>query len=113
MKELIFSFKMMDQQIFETLLNNLDLKTLAGMVVDLEAAQEAWRNDLAGAPSEPVKQQLIDILRIVTDRGIERAAAEQLDFEQLLDEARDERQPDDWLAERNRQNRENWYSDYK
>jgi len=113
MKGLIFSFEMMDQQLFETLLDNLDLKTLAGMVVDLEAAEEAWRYDLAGAPPEPVKQQLSGILRIVTERGIERAATKQLDFEQLLDEARDERQPDDWLAERNRQNRENWYSDYK
>jgi hypothetical protein len=104
---------MMDQQLFETLFNNLDLKTLAEIVVDLESAQEDWQYHVADAPPEPVKQQLIDILKIVTERGIERAAAEQLDFEQLLDEIRDERQPDDWMAERNRQTRENWYSDYQ
>jgi hypothetical protein len=112
MKALIFSFKMMNQQLFELLLNTLHLKTLAGMAVDLETVQEAWRDD-TDAPPEPAKQQLLDILKIVTERGIERAGVEQLDFEQLLEETREERQPDDWLAERNRQTQENWYSDYE
>jgi hypothetical protein len=45
--------------------------------------------------------------------GTARAKTEQLDFQELLEQVREAQQDDDWLAERNRQNRENWYKDYE
>lgn len=104
---------MMNEQLFTTLLNHLQLKTLAAIIVDLEEAQEAWQYYAGDAPPDTVRQDLMNIRELVAQLGTARAKTEQLDFPELLEQVREAQQDDDWLAERNRQNRENWYKDYE
>lgn len=95
------------------LLEILQPITLAHLVVDLEEAQDDWKYYPETAPGEEVRAALLaqlDNLRVV---GTKRAHAEGLDFALLLEQVREQRaQQTDFQAQRNRQSRDNWFSDY-
>lgn len=102
----------MNEALFDALLNNLHLQTLARILIDLEETQEEWRHN-AAAPPDSFQQDIKNILKAITEVGTARAEAERLEFQQFLEDVREERRQADWLAERNRRDRENWFKDYE
>jgi hypothetical protein len=103
----------MPNTLFENLLTVLTPTTLAALVVDVEEAQADWARFPAEAPDPSGQAALAPLPAELTRLGEERAAAEGLDFAALLEQARDARTGDEWLAERNRRTQQNWFSDYQ
>jgi hypothetical protein len=94
----------------EQLLNILQPETLANIVFDLEEAAEEWPLYPEEAPDAAAQQSLLTLRERLRQRGA--AQAGDAEFANLLDEARDRRAGDYWLSVRNRQTRDNWFSDY-
>ncbi|MCG3206788.1 MAG: hypothetical protein FOGNACKC_00387 [Anaerolineae bacterium] len=86
--------------------------TLAHLVIDLAEARDEWAAYPETAPAEPEQQRLLALAEQLAQLGAERARAEGLDFAALLADERDRRAQTDWPAQRNRQTRDNWLSDY-
>ena len=101
----------MNQHLFQTLLTTLQLETLAAMLLDLEDAATDWQHYPEDAPSETKQQALTGLQTVIDELARRRAAAESLDFDDLLARRRAEHDAG-WLDERNRQTRQNWFSDY-
>ena len=102
----------MNQHLFQTLLTTLQLETLAAMLLDLEDAATDWQHYPADAPGEAEQQALTGLQTVIDELARRRAVAEALDFDDLLASLRAERNDPGWLDERNRQTRDNWFSDY-
>lgn len=100
----------MDNELFHTLLDQLQPETLARMVVDVEQADEEWQHYPENAPSENEQKELIEQLDLLKQIGARRARAEGVDFEQLLTRLRAGHA--DWSAQRDRQESQNWLSDF-
>ena len=102
---------MISPELFEALLNTLEVDTLARLVVDLEEAQTEWQANPAAAPSPSVQEGLNQVLRNLFRLGNTLARNEGEDFQELLAQLR-ARTQEDWASERDRQERQNWYSDF-
>jgi hypothetical protein len=102
----------MNQEFFDILLNTLQPRTLAYMLVDLEEAAADWEYYPEAAPGETTRTALERIRLTIANTGQALAKAEGLNFDKLMDETRDEREADDWLLARNEWDRKNWYQDY-
>ena len=102
---------MISPELFEALLNTLEVDTLARLVVDLEEAQAEWQADPATAPSQPVQDGLTQVLRNLLRLGNTLARNEGGDFQQLVAQLR-ARDQEDWASDRDRQERQNWYNDF-
>lgn len=102
---------MISPELFEALLNTLEVDTLARLVVDLEEAQAEWQADPAAAPSQSVQAGLAQVLANLLRLGNTLARNEGEDFQQLVEQLR-ARDREDWASERSRQERQNWYSDF-
>jgi hypothetical protein len=102
---------MISPELFEALLNTLEVDTLARLVVDLEEAQAEWQADPAAAPSQSVQEGLTQVLRNLLRLGNTLARNEGGDFQKLVAQLR-ARDQEDWASDRDRQERQNWYSDF-
>ena len=67
-------------ELFEALLNTLEVDTLARLVVDLEEAQAEWQADTAAAPSQAVQEGLNQVLKNLLRLGNTLARNEGGDF---------------------------------
>ncbi len=103
----------MNKTFQNALLNNLALKTLAHMVVDLETAQEDWQFYPEDAPSQAVQEELAQLLKLILEFGQNRVQANKLDFKTLLEQIRDAQEEEDWLKDRGQQEQQNWLKDYE
>jgi hypothetical protein len=103
---------MISPELFEALLNTLEVDTLARLVVDLEEAQAEW--DAAGeaAPSPNVQAGLRQVLNNLLRLGGTLARNEGGDFQQLVAQFRNKPKAEDWSQERAQQEQQNWYSDF-
>ena len=101
----------MNDDLFKTMLNYLTPKTVAYMVRDLQAGQEDWNYYPEEAPSETVKQELVQTLQLLTDFGTKLAALEGLSFQQILQQALLEQQQEEWAWQRDLQEQQNWTND--
>lgn len=101
----------MNEELFRALLDTFTPKTLAYLVRDLEESQADWQSYPEDAPPEGMQQALHQTLATLRAIGTERAAAEGLDFAQLLEQAIENQQQEEWTSQRNRQVRQNWLSD--
>ena len=99
-------------QHLQTLLNTLQLETLAAMLLELEEADDDWQHYPADAPDATEQVALTNLQATIAETARRRAAAESLNFDDLLAHLRAEREDSGWLDERNRQTRDNWFSDY-
>ena len=102
---------MISPELFEALLNTLEVDTLARLVVDLEEAQAEWQANPAAAPSQSVQEGLNQVLRNLLRLGNTLARTEGEDFQELVAQLR-AREQEDWASERDRQERQNWYNDF-
>ncbi len=102
----------MNQHLFETLLNTLQPATLADILLDLEEAAADWQHYPETAPTAAEQRALAGLQTTIEQLAHQRAAAETLDFDELLAQLRAEREDPGWLDDRNRQTRDNWFSDY-
>lgn len=98
-----------NNQLLQTLLNTLSPNGLASVAVDLENSVEDWEFYPEDAPPENIRQELTQLLEQILKRGREHAP----NFDDLLEEARNAQDADDWISGRNQQVRQNWYSDLK
>jgi hypothetical protein len=103
---------MISPELFEALLNTLEVDTLARLVVDLEEAQAEWRDKPEAAPSKQVQEGLSQVLNNLLKLGNILAVNEGVEFRQLVEQIKDRQQAEDWGQERARQERQNWYSDF-
>jgi hypothetical protein len=103
---------MISPDLFEALLNTLEVDTLARLVVDLEESQAEWQADPESAPSSPVREGLRQVLANLLKLGETLAANEGIEFRQLVEQLKTRPQVEDWASERTRQERQNWYSDF-
>jgi len=103
----------MNQDLFQTLLATLRPQTLAQIAVDLEDALEDWQFYPEEAPPADVRQALQQALSFAVETGTAKAQAQKIDFQQLLEQLREARDAEDWSQERARQERQNWFKDYK
>jgi len=101
----------MNEELFEILLSTLSPKTLAYLARDLEDSQADWRYYLEDAPSEAVRQELTQTLKTIEAVGTALAEADGLDFSQLLQQAIEEQQQEEWTWQRDRQEQQNWTKD--
>lgn len=99
--------------LFETLIAFLQPQTLARMVIDLEEALEDWQYYPEDAPPETVRQEVAQILEYLIESGTAKAGASDLDFQMLLEQARNQQRAEDWPMERDSQEKENWLKDYE
>ena len=102
----------MNDQFLQTLLNQLTPGTLARIVLDLEQAQEDWAGFPETAPLEADQQALLIALALIREIGQGQAREEGLDFEEMLEQVRAEQDEADWQADRDRQEVNNWLSDF-
>lgn len=103
----------MKLDVFITLLGALRPTTLAHLAVDLEEAAADWETYPENAPDAATQQALTALHQQVVEQGGNRAAADRQDFDELLAQVRDERDQENWLVQRNRQTRQNWFEDYQ
>jgi hypothetical protein len=104
---------MISPELFEALLNTLEVDTLARLAADLEEAQAEWQNDPQTAPSKPVREGLSQVLENLLKLGHTLAKNEGIEFRQLVEQLKDRpQQAEEWAQERARQERQNWYSDF-
>ena len=101
----------MNDELFKVLLNALSSKTLAYLIRDLEDSRADWRYYPENAPPEVVQQELTQTLKSIEAIGTELAKADGLDFSQLLQQVIAERQQEDWIWQRDRQEQQNWTKD--
>ena len=99
----------MNNQVLQILLNTLSPNGLAAVAADLENSVEDWEFYPEDAPPENIRQELARLLEEILKRGREHAS----NFDDLLEEARNAQDADDWISGRNQQVRQNWYSDLK
>jgi len=102
----------MNNEFLQTLLNQLTPPTLARIVVDLEQAQEDWASFPETVPTQAEQQALVAALAIIREIGQTQARSEGLDFEEVIEQAKVEQDEADWQAERDRQEVDNWLSDF-
>lgn len=102
----------MNQHLFETLLDALQPTTLAAMLLDLAEAADDWQHYPEDAPSAADRRALAELQAAIEQLARRRAAAESLDFDDLLARLRAGRDDSGWLDDRNQQTRDNWFSDY-
>ncbi len=95
------------------LLNTLSPKTLAHITVDLEAKLEEWTHYPEDAPSENEREMINQILTIALEVGVKQGQHNNLDFQYLLEQVRDEQYDADWFDERGEQEQQNWLKDYE
>ena len=102
----------MNDSLFSTFLDNLSPHALAHMVIDLEQAQEGWLHYPEEAPPETKRQALQSLSPIILEAGKKQAEQWDLNFEQLVEQLRTEREEADWASERDRQEIQNWTTDF-
>src|SRR5262245_21466507 len=103
---------MIAPELFEALLNTLEVDTLARLVVDLEEAQAEWQANPTTAPSPSVRKGLSQVLTNLLTLGDTLAANEGIEFRQLVEQFKDRPPVEDWALERARREQQNWYSDF-
>lgn len=101
----------MTEELFKLILQALIPKTLAYLVRDLEESQADWQYYPNDAPPDTVQEKMRQTLEVIKTIGAERAAAEGLDFAQLLHQVGEEQQQEDWAWQRDRQEQQNWTND--
>ena len=102
----------MSSEALSTLLAALQPATLAHMVVDLQELQQDWQRYPDEAPAESDRQALAELLAEIMQLGMARSGSGAPDFRQLIEQAKDERQADDWSRARDRQEQDNWLNDF-
>ncbi len=101
----------MKQELLSLLLDSLEPDTLAYLVRDLTECQEDWEFYPEEAPPEPLRQELAHLLAAATRLGVDLTDGDEAKFLQLVEQARSQQQTEDWTAQRERQERQNWLSD--
>ena len=95
------------------LLKNLTPKTLAHIAVDLEAKLEEWTHYPEDAPSENERETINQILTLALEVGVKQGQHDNLDFQHLLEQVRDEQYDADWFDQQGEQAQQNWLKDYE
>lgn len=98
----------MDERLLRLLLEVLSLETLAAMVADLQEAQEDWQHYPAEAPDETRREVLVHGAAIITEIGQAQAP----NFQKLVEQAQAQKAEGTWVSERDRQEVQNWLSDF-
>jgi hypothetical protein len=101
----------LNQALFSLFLECLEPKTLAYLARDLTECQEDWGFYPEEAPPEATQEELAHVLAAVTRLGIDLMEGDEAEFVELVEQARDEQEADDWAAHRARQERKNWLND--
>lgn len=101
----------MNDELFELILRTIRPETLARLAIDLEDAQEDWHYYPEEAPSTATRKNLEQALALIINLGVEQATSS--DFQQMLDQIRDQRPEEDWSRDRDQQERQNWLEDYE
>ena len=99
----------MNNQLLLAFLNTLSPNGLAAVAADLENSVEDWEFYPEDAPSEHVRRELRQLLEEIFKRGREQSP----NFDDLLEEARNAQDADNWIGGRSQQVQQNWYSDLK
>ena len=101
----------MDATRFQVMLHCLKPTTLAYLARDLAASQADWRSYPEEAPPEAIRQALAQTREAIVALGTKLAEAEGLDFQQMLRQAIEAEQQEDWAWQRDRQEQQNWTQD--
>lgn len=101
----------MNQALFSLFLESLEPKTLAYLARDLTECQEDWGFYPEEAPPEPHQKELAHVLAAITRLGADLMDGDEARFLELVEQARDEQEEEDWAADRARQERQNWLED--
>jgi hypothetical protein len=101
----------MKENLFNLVLDSLQLQTLAYLAGDLQDRLEDWQYYPEDAPPEPLQQELRQTLQGIVAAGAKRAEIVGLDFAELVAQAAPNRDQDDWRWQRNQQVQQNWTSD--
>ena len=102
----------LDNETFQILLENLSPHTLAQIIVDLEQAQEDWAHYPEDAPPQETQKALLKLLPVIHNMGQGQAKQGGIDFAQLLEQTKAEREDNGWTTTRDEQEIENWLSDF-
>ena len=101
----------MKQELFVLLFDCLEPKTLAYIVRDLSERLEDWQHYPEEAPAEEQQQALAQLIDTITKLGTDLTVGIEPDFRQLVEQAGEELQDEDWSAQRDRQEHQNWLDD--
>lgn len=101
----------MSPQTLKILLNQLSPQTLARLVVELEEAREDWQFYPEQAPAKAVQNEVAQTVTLIMEIGTDKIV--EADFQQLIEQARERRQAEEWPLERDRQEQQNWFEDYE
>jgi hypothetical protein len=101
----------MNQELFALFFDCLEPKTLAYIARDLTERLEDWQHYPEDAPVEAQQQALARLVEAIRKLGNDLTVGAEPDFRQLLEQAREELQAEDWSSQRDRQERLNWLQD--
>lgn len=99
----------MKQNVFTLLLEGLEPKTLAYLIRDMANALEDWGYYPETAPDTMTQQAFETLFKLAWQHARQRIE----DFESLLEEVRQEQDTEAWSRGRDRQEMQNWLSDYE
>ena len=101
----------MNRELFALLFDCLEPKTLAYVVRDVTERLEDWHYYPVEAPVEAQQQVLASLVEAITKLGNGLTVGTEPDFRQLVEQAGEELQAEDWTSQRDRQERLNWLQD--
>jgi len=101
----------MNEELLQVIFRALKPKTLAYLVRDLEEAQDDWEYYPEEAPAPPLRAALDQTIKTLVGLGTAAAEVEQADFQRILAQARAELEQEEWLSQRDAQERQNWTAD--